>query len=189
MKITYLDLFSGIGGFHKGILEAGIKIEKSYFSEVDKYAIQVYKRHFPEAEYLGAVESIRGDKFPQFDLITFGFPCQDLSVAGKRAGLGGKRSGLFSEAIRIINENKPCYFVFENVKGLFSSNEGNALEIILQAVADIGYDGQWQVLNTSWFLPQNRERIYFVGHPRETSRPEVFPITEGNAGVNPKSRG
>tara|TARA_B100002003_G_scaffold236026_1_gene251605 strand:- start:105 stop:659 length:555 start_codon:yes stop_codon:yes gene_type:complete len=177
--MNYLDLFSGIGGFSLGLKQAGFKFDKHYFSEVDKYAIEVYQKQFPEAIGLGAVESIKPEELPRIDLCTFGFPCQDISIAGKRAGLKGSRSGLFFEATKIINVCKPSYFIFENVKGLFSSNNGECFKACLQEIADIGYDGQWQLLNTRWWLPQNRERIYFVGHIRGECRPKVFPIGEG----------
>ncbi len=104
--------------------------------------------------------------------------CQDLSIAGKRGGITASRSGLFFEAMQIIRATRPNYFIFENVKGLFSSNEGRDWVTILREVANSGYDGQWQLLNTRWFLPQNRERIYFVGHIRGKCRPKIFPITE-----------
>ena len=188
LKINYLDLFSGIGGFHEGLKQAGFKFDWVGYSEIDKYAKQIYKKHFPESEDLGDVRTIRTDKLPHINLITFGFPCQDLSIAGKRAGLAGKRSGLFDEAIRIIQDTKPDYFIFENVKGLYSSNQGRDFEYILRTIADIGYDGQWQLLNTRWVLPQNRERIYFVGHIRGTSRPEVFPIREGIGNNNEQTK-
>ncbi len=176
-----LDLFSGIGGFHLGLTLAGFKFDEVYYSEIDKYAMQIYKRNFPNAKELGSITGVSGIKA---DIITFGFPCQDLSIAGRRDGLGGSRSSLFFEAIRIIQDSKPDYFIFENVKGLFSSNNGKDFDIVLRAIADIGYDGQWQLLNTRWFLPQNRERIYFVGYSRNRSRPEIFPIGENNGGIN-----
>ena len=99
-------------------------------------------------------------------------------MAGKRKGLKGDRSSLFFEAMQIIRVKKPQYFIFENVKGVFSSNKGEDFTIILQEVAESGYDGQWQLLNTRWFLPQNRERVYFVGHLRGQCRPKIFPIGE-----------
>lgn len=231
MKWNYLDLFSGIGGFHLGLLQAGFKFNWTGHSEIDKYAKQIYHKHFPESEDLGDVKNIvvrsvqsnntersDNDKQPEnelvqweymdssnggnnvkttittgagrtiqfngrINLITFGFPCQDLSIAGKRRGLKGKRSGLFNEAMRIVRVAKPDIIIFENVKGLFSSNNGRDFEYILREIADAGYDGQWQVLDTQWFLPQSRERIYFVGHPRAGSRPEVFPIGEDDCDV------
>jgi DNA (cytosine-5)-methyltransferase 1 len=177
--LNYLDLFSGCGGFHKGLEQAGFEFNWVGHSEVDKYACEVYHNHFPESECLGDIKSIRPEELPRINLITFGFPCQDLSVAGKRRGLDGKRSGLFFEAMRIVETAKPEVFIFENVKGLLSSSEGRDFEVVLRTVADLGiYDCEWQLVNTRWVLPQNRERIFFIGHLRGASRPKVFPITE-----------
>jgi len=179
-KINQLDLFSGIGGFHLGFEKAGYKV-KSYFSEVDKHAIAVYKHKFKDSEYVGSVTDVRGADLPSIDLITFGSPCQDFSLAGKRKGMGGERSSLILEAIRLIGECRPRVFIWENVKGTFSSNSGEDFAAILQAFAHIGgYRLEWQLLNTSWFLPQNRERIYLVGYSTNTKRNwrGVFPIGE-----------
>jgi DNA (cytosine-5)-methyltransferase 1 len=179
--MNYLDLFSGIGGFRLGLEQGGFKFGWTGHSEIDKYAKRAYENHF-ESEGLGDVRSIRPEQLPRINLITFGFPCQDLSVAGKRAGLDGERSGLFFEAMRIIEHTKPDIFIFENVKGLLSSNEGQDFKAVLQTIADLGlYECEWQLLNTRWFLPQNRERIYFIGHLRGRSRPKVFPIGESNS--------
>ena len=185
-KINQLDLFSGIGGFHLGFEKAGYKV-KSYFSEIDKYAIAVYKHKFKDSEYVGSVEHIKGNELPRIDLITFGSPCQDFSLAGKRKGMGGERSSLILEAIRLIGECRPRVFIWENVKGTFSSNAGEDFAAILQAFTNIGgYRLEWQLLNTSWFLPQNRERIYLVGYSTTTKRNwrGVFPIA-ANGGENP----
>jgi DNA (cytosine-5)-methyltransferase 1 len=180
MKINQLDLFSGIGGFHLGFERAGYEVT-SYFSEVDKHAIAVYKHQFPNSTYVGSVTDVRGADLPNIDLITFGSPCQDFSLAGKRKGMEGDRSSLVLEAIRLIGECRPRVFVWENVKGTFSSNSGEDFAAILQAFANIGgYRLEWQLLNTSWFLPQNRERIYLVGYST-TPRKDwggVFPIGE-----------
>ena len=177
--MNLLDLFSGIGGFHKGIVDAGIKIDKCYFSEIDPYATKIYKKHFPDSIELGNIKQVDGTKLGKVDLITFGFPCQDLSVAGKRAGLEGARSGLFFEATRLIRECQPVTFIFENVAGLLTSNDGQDFEVVLREIADIGlYECEWQLLNTSWFLPQNRERVYFIGHLAERGGCKVFPIGE-----------
>jgi len=183
--MNYLDLFSGIGGFSLGFQRAGWKFDKHYFSEIDKNAIAIYQRHFPDAVGLGSITGINPKELGQIDIITFGFPCQDLSVAGKRAGLGGSRSGLFFEATRLIRELRPSIFIFENVKGLLTSNAGKDFETVLREIADIGvYECEWQLLNTSWFLPQNRERVYFIGHLTERGGRKVFPIGEGDCGVN-----
>ena len=181
--MNLLDLFSGIGGFHLGLEQAGFKFDWVGVSEIDKYAIKQYKRRFPDAEELGDIKSIQPERLPDIDLVTFGFPCQDLSIAGKRGGLQANRSSLFFEAMRIIGAKKPKFFIFENVKGLFSSNEGQDFDLILRTISDFGYDGGWQLLNTRWFLPQNRERVYFVGHIRGEPRPKVFPIG-GDGGKN-----
>jgi len=183
--ITQLDLFSGIGGFHLGFEKAGYKV-KSYFSEIDKHAIAVYKHQFKDAEYVGSVTNVRGAQLPKIDLITFGSPCQDFSLAGKRKGMGGERSSLVLEAIRLIDECRPGVFIWENVKGTFSSNNGADFAAILQAFANIGgYRLEWQLLNTSWVLPQNRERVYLVGYSTKPGRNwrGVFPIG-GSDGKN-----
>ena len=190
MKINQLDLFSGIGGFHLGFEKAGYKVT-SFFSEVDKHAIAVYKQQFKNSTYVGSVTDVRWEDLPRIDLITFGSPCQDFSLAGKRKGMDGDRSSLILEAIRLIGECRPRVFVWENVKGTFSSNSGEDFAAIIQAFANIGgYRLEWQLLNTSWFLPQNRERIYLVGYSTETKRDwrGVFPIATNNGQTNESYR-
>ena len=150
MKIKgHLDLFSGIGGFSLGLERAGVEPEWIGYSDIDKNCNQVFKRRF-NAEALGSIKDIRTEDLPEIDLVTFGFPCQDLSVANiNRKGLkDGERSSLFFEATRIIRAKKPKYFICENVRGLFSSNKGQDFIIVLQEFADIGYDVQWELLNT-----------------------------------------
>jgi len=177
-KINQLDLFSGIGGFHLGFEKAGFKV-KSYFSEVDPHAIAVYKHKFKNSTHVGSVTDVRGADLPRIDLITFGSPCQDFSIAGNRKGMGGDRSSLILEAIRLISECRPRVFIWENVKGTFSSNSGQDFAAILQEFTNIGgYRLEFQLLNTAWFLPQNRERVYLVGYldaPRRNWR-GIFPI-------------
>jgi DNA (cytosine-5)-methyltransferase 1 len=186
MKINQLDLFSGIGGFHLGFERAGYEVT-SYFSEIDQHAIAVYKHQFPTSTYVGSVTNVRGADLPRIDLITFGSPCQDFSLAGKRLGMEGERSSLILQAIRLISECRPSVFVWENVKGTFSSNDGADFWAIIQAFANIGgYRLEWQLLNTSWFLPQNRERIYLVGYSTTTGGDwrGVFPIASNNREAN-----
>ena len=179
-KINLLDLFSGIGGFHLGLEKAGFEIN-SYNSEIDKYAIQVYKHNFKDSKYVGSVTDIRGSELPRINGITFGSPCQDFSLAGKRRGMSGERSSLILEAIRLIKECRPDFFIWENVKGTFSSNNRQDFAAILQAFTNIGgYRLEWQLLNTKWFLPQNRERVYLVGYLGDGSRGQIFPIGEIN---------
>jgi DNA (cytosine-5)-methyltransferase 1 len=179
-RINLLDLFSGIGGFHKGLEQAGFKVN-SHFSEIDKHAISVYQNNFKKSHYVGSVTNIRGHELPRINAITFGSPCQDFSIAGKRKGMEGARSSLILEAIRLIRECRPNFFIWENVKGTFSSNNREDFAAILQAFANIGgYRLEWQLLNTKWFLPQNRERIYLVGYTGGRSGRSVFPIGKIN---------
>ena len=177
MKI--IDLFSGIGGFALGFQRAEYKFTEHYFSEINKKAIANYKHNFPNAKYIGDITSIHGGDFTGIDIITFGSPCQDFSLAGKRAGLAGKKSSLIKKAIALIADIRPSVFIWENVKGAFSSNAGADFWAIIQAFANIGdYTIEWQLLNTEWVLPQNRERIYLIGHLAGRSEPRVFPFTE-----------
>ena len=177
MKI--IDLFSGIGGFSLGFQRAGYQFTEHYFSEIDKHAIANYKYNFPHAKYIGDITTLHGGDFTDIDIITFGSPCQNFSTAGRREGLKGAKSSLIQHAIALITEVRPSVFIWENVKGAFSSNAGADFWAILQALANIGgYTIEWQLLNTSWLLPQNRERIYLIGHIAGRSIPGVFPIGE-----------
>lgn len=177
MKI--IDLFSGIGGFSLGFQRAGYQFTEHYFSEIDKHAIANYKNNFPYAINLGDITTLHGGDFTDIDIITFGSPCVDFSLAGKRAGLAGAKSSLITHAIALIAHIRPGIFIWENVKGAFSSNAGADFWAILQAFANIGgYRLELQLLNTSWILPQNRERIYLIGHLAGRSIPGVFPIGE-----------
>lgn len=177
-NLTILELFSGIGGFTKGFLNAGYTFANHYFSEVDKHAIANYQYNFQNAKPLGSVTTICQQRIERPHIITFGSPCQDFSLAGKQQGLNGQRSSLIMEAINIVSYYKPSVFIWENVKGTFSSNGGADFWAILAAFANIGgYRLEWQLLNTSWFLPQNRERIYLIGHLATASEPGVFPIS------------
>ena len=189
-KINLLDLFSGIGGFHKGLEQAGFQIGWNGFSDIDKYANAVYQYQNKDAISLGSVTDIQGKNLPRVDAITFGSPCQDFSIAGRRSGLEGNRSSLISEAIRLIDECQPRFFIWENVKGTFSSNNGEDFWAIIQAFINIGgYRLEWQLLNTSWFLPQNRERIYLVGCLGKGSGSKIFPIEENDKIYNNGSTG
>lgn len=182
-KLILLDLFSGMGGFHKGLEDAGFNFKQVYFSEIDKHAIANYKYNFSNAKHIGSVTDILNSGIERPNIITFGSPCQDFSLAGKRAGLGGSKSSLIEYALSAISHFRPDIFIWENVKGTFSSNSGKDFWAIIKAFADIGgYAGEWQLVNTSWILPQNRERIYFVGHLAANFRNwnGVFPIGEND---------
>ena len=177
MKI--IDLFSGIGGFALGFQRAGFHFTEHYFSEIDKHAIANYKHNFPNAKYIGDITTIQPADIAGADIITFGSPCQDFSLAGRRDGLKGNKSSLIKKAIALIAHVRPSLFIWENVKGAFSSNAGADFWAILKAFANIGgYRLEWQLLNTSWLLPQNRERIYLIGYLAGRSISGVFPITE-----------
>ena len=179
-----LDLFSGFGGLHKGFEQAGFEFDWVGFSEIDKYASAVYKHRFPNAKELGDVNLIQPERLPDhIDFLCGGFPCQAFSVAGKRKGFDDTRGTLFFEIARILKyfreHRKPIdYFVLENVKGLLSHDNGRTFAIIYRVLTDIGYTVECQLLNTRWVLPQNRERIYIVGHIGRGSRSKVFPIGE-----------
>ena len=191
-----LDLFSGIGGFHKGFEKAGFEFDWVGFSDIDKYASAVYKYRYPDAKELGDITSIRPERdLPDnIDILCGGFPCQAFSVAGRRKGFEDTRGTLFFEIARILRHfrdtEKPIpYFVLENVKGLLSHDHGRTFAIIYRVLTDIGYTVECQLLNTRWVLPQNRERIYIVGHFGRGSGCKVFPIGEdGKVHNNNSSR-
>lgn len=159
----FLDLFSGIGGFALGAYWAGMRFDGHYFSEVDEYAIRVYRQRFPDAIGLGDICKIRGADLPEGDwIIAGGFPCQDISVAGKGAGLAGARSGLWYEYARLIGELRPRFAIMENVGALV----GRGLDAVLGSLAEIGYDAEWQDIRASDVgAPHRRERIWIVAYP------------------------
>ena len=151
------------------------------FSEIDKYAVQIYQKHFNHTNY-GDITKIITSELPDFDLLVGGFPCQSFSIAGKRGGFEDTRGTLFFEVARIAKDKRPRLIVLENVKGLLSHDSGKTFYIIISTLDELGYDLQWQVLNSKNFgVPQNRERVFIVGHLRGTSRPQVFPIIGGNS--------
>ena len=183
--MNYLSLFSGIGGFEKGIENSKYNEELKCigFSEVDKYATSIYKRHFPEHKELGDVTKIRTEDLPEFELLVGGFPCQAFSIAGKRRGFNDTRGTLFFEIVRILRDKRPRYFLLENVKGLLSNDKGQTFKTILKVLSDLGYDVKWEVLNSKNFVPQNRERIYIKGYLRGECGGEVLSLsgTSGEA--------
>jgi DNA (cytosine-5)-methyltransferase 1 len=163
------SLFAGVGGFDLGFEAAGIKC--CFQVEWDKYCQQVLAYHWPDVPRWSDVSDVKGADLPPVDVITFGSPCQDLSVAGKRVGLDGSRSNLFFEATRIIREMRdatdgvfPRVAVWENVPGSFSSNGGNDFGSVLDGLAESGALGiEWAVLDARWFgVPQRRRRVFVV---------------------------
>lgn len=205
--MKYLSTFTGIGGFELGIIKAheklrtqnegqglqGVGSEEGQsrerpdlsavgltcvgYSEIDKYAVQIYQSHFPEHKNHGDITKIVAEELPDFDLLVGGFPCQAFSIAGKRKGFDDTRGTLFFDLARILRAKQPRLFVFENVKGLLSHDNGQTFATIISTIDELGYDCQWQVLNSkNHGVPQNRERVLIVGHLRGTPRPEVFPF-------------
>lgn len=171
--MKHLDLFSGYGGFTIPASKYGI--ETINFSEIDKYATAVLKYRFPSIKNLGDITKIKPEDLPDVDIITGGSPCQDLSVAGKGAGLNGERSGLFFHFIRLIKEKQPMYFVWENVKGALSSSKGWDFARVQIEMEQAGYDVFWQLINAKDFgVPQNRERIFAIGIRRGSGREILF---------------
>jgi len=161
MKPYYsvVSLFAGIGGFDLGFERAGFQIVAHV--EKDENCRKLLASKWPEAVTLDDVCTAGPHNLPPCDIVTFGFPCQDLSIAGKRAGLTGNRSGLFFEAMRIVDALKPAFALFENVPGLLSSDGGRDFARVLMAMDRIGYNGAWRVLDAQWFgVAQRRRRIF-----------------------------
>ena len=182
------SLFSGIGGFDLALEKQGHEIVGA--CEIDRYARQVYARHFPKTRIWKDATDINPKEIPDFELLVAGFPCQTFSVAGKRLGFEESRGTLFFEIARIVREKRPRLLLLENVKGLLSHDGGKTFAVILSVLDELGYDAQWQVLNSKYFVPQNRERVFIIGHSRDSTRPKVFPIQErctGNNQARPKT--
>ena len=177
--MKYISLFAGIGGFDLALDRLGH--ECVYTSEWDKHATKVYETRFNRPVDTRDIKTVPTEEIPEHDLLVGGFPCQTFSIAGKRLGFNDTRGTLFFEIARILKDKQPKYFILENVKGLLSHNSGQTFRTIVSALTELGYDLQWNVLNSKNFgVPQNRERIYIVGHFRGHPRPEVFSFGESN---------
>ena len=166
--LTGVSLFAGVGGFDLAMQRQGVKVVASV--EIDKKCNEVLAKHFPNAKQFTDVTEVKGEDLinagftPSTGIITGGFPCQDLSVAGKRAGLAGERSGLFWEIARLVEETQTEYFIIENVPGLLSSNDGKDFGVVVGTMADLGYSLGWRVLDAQHFgVPQRRRRVFIVG--------------------------
>lgn len=203
--MKYFSMFSGIGGFELGIQKAfnvsntsrnkqgRLDAEETQpntfkepmaaqqlcvgYSEIDKYATKVYERQFNGHSNYGDATTINANALPEFDLLVGGFPCQAFSVAGKRAGFNDTRGTLFFDIARILATKKPKHLVLENVKGLLSHDKGRTFTTIIGVLSDLGYRVEWQVLNSKDFgVPQNRERVFIVGHLGDGCGRKVFPF-------------
>ena len=204
MKV--IDFFSGVGGFRRGMELAGH--ECVGFCEFDKFAVASYtamhtmteiqrdyldmlpknkrvaeagKEEYRHGEwYANDIRRIFAEDIPKADSWCFGFPCQDISVAGKQLGFNGARSSLFFRVIRLVQDleekDRPTYLFIENVKNLLSVNGGADFLKLLIALDESGYDAEWQVINSADYVPQNRERVFIIGHLRGRSTAKVFPI-------------
>lgn len=179
--MTFFDTFAGIGGFTIPLLEAGW--ECMGYSEINSYASMIYQKHFPTHRNYGDITTIVPAELPDFDLLTGGFPCQSFSMAGKRRGFQDTRGTLFFFLADILRVKQPRYLFFENVKGLLSHDAGDTFATIIRALDDVGYDCQWQVLNSKHFgVAQSRERVFIVGHHRDLPRSQVFPLRASTQG-------
>lgn len=182
MTLTFLDFFSGVGGFRHGLELAGMKCIG--FCEKDKFARKSYEAMYDtKGEWFhDDITTIDPLRLPKADLWCAGSPCQNVSIAGKRAGLYGERSGLFFTFVELIKsqkeEDKPEWVLLENVKGLLSSGGGRDYLDYLSILDESGYDLEWQVFNSKDYgVPQNRERIYTIGHLRRKGRRQVLPLS------------
>ncbi len=181
--MKYIDLFAGVGGFSLALERLGH--ECVYANDIDKYCAITYEKNFGRKLDTRSITDVSTDEIPDHDLLCGGFPCQSFSVAGKRGGFNDTRGTLFFEIARIVKEKRPKYILLENVKGLLSHDKGRTFKIILSTLTELHYDVQTMVLNSKNFgVPQNRERVFIVGHTRGVPRPKVFPIdrngTENN---------
>lgn len=182
--LKVLSLFSGIGAFEKALERLNIEHEVLAYCEIDKYASKAYSiiHGIPESKNLQDVTTLDiWDVEEPVDLITYGFPCQDISVAGRQKGFiddeGNRtRSGLFFEALRIIDEHRPKFAIAENVKALTSKKFAEEFRIVLESLEEIGYRNYWQVLNAKDYgIPQNRERVFIVSIREDIDKGFSFP--------------
>ena len=171
-NVQYFSAFTGVMGLDMGLPDDW---ECVGVSEIDKNACKVIRYKKPGVKNYGDIEKINYEQLPDFDILVGGSPCQDVSVAGKRAGLSGVRSGLFFSYVALLKVKKPRYFIFENVKGLLSTNEGRAFAEVVNQSSEAGYDIWWQVLDATWFgIPQHRERVFILGTLGKTGFRKVF---------------
>ena len=187
--MKFLDLFAGIGGFRLGMEQAGH--ECVGFCEIDKFARASYKAiHNTEGEVemhdITSVsdEFIRG--IGDIDIICGGFPCQAFSIAGKRQGFEDTRGTLFFEIARFASILRPRFLFLENVKGLLNHEGGATFETILRALDELGYDAEWEVHNSKDYVPQNRERVFIIGHLRGERTEQVFPFRKSDGSIDPQ---
>ena len=174
------SLFAGIGGFDLGLERAGFEI--AWQVEIAPYCQRVLAKHWPDVKRYGDIRAIDWGTVPRVDLLCGGFPCQDLSFAGKRAGIDGERSGLWSEYVRAIRALRPRYIIVENVPGLLTNEY---MGRVLGDLAASGYDAEWDCLPASAFgAPHRRDRVWIVAHARSSGAGSGAEQSEGQKSLN-----
>jgi DNA (cytosine-5)-methyltransferase 1 len=171
--VRVLDCFAGIGGFSLGLERAGF--ETVAFCEIEPYCQKVLAKHWPEVPIYDDIRRVTADRLIRDgirpDVITGGFPCQDLSAAGKQAGIDGERSGLWAELARLLREIRPRYAVFENVPNLLNGDGGNWFKRILWDIWQVGYDAEWHCVPASYIgAPHRRDRVWLLAYPSGVKR-------------------
>jgi DNA (cytosine-5)-methyltransferase 1 len=166
--VKVLDLFAGIGGFTIGLERAGF--ETAAFCEIDPYAQKVLRKNWPGVPIYDDVRSITAERLAsdgiRVDVITGGFPCQDISVAGNQAGIEGERSGLWTECARLIGELRPRYAIFENVTNLLNGERGDWFKRVLWDISSLGYDAEWHCIPASELgAHHHRDRVWIIAYP------------------------
>ena len=184
MSIRFFDMFAGIGGFRSGLESVG-GFECVGHCEIDKYANQAYNAIYEPKKgekYFEDARTIQPKDLPDFDLICAGFPCQAFSVAGQRLGFNDMRGTLVFEVARLVAERRPAFLLLENVPGLLSHDQGRTLNTIFSVFVEMGYHLEWCVHNSKYFgIPQQRRRLYIVGHLDGRGAGEIFPLGHGAA--------
>lgn len=178
--------FSGVGGLDKGLEEAGVEVV--WQIEIDSFRRKVLEKHWPSVPRYEDITKVSGDELEDVDILFGGFPCQDLSTAGKRKGLTGERSSLFFEFARLAGVLLPRWLLIENVSGLLSSDKGGDMGIVIETLSELGYGVGWRVLDSQYFgVPQRRRRVYIVGHLGAPCPPAVLFERKGREGDPPQS--
>ena len=168
------SMFTGIGGFDLALQNLGHEVVGA--CEIDPYARSVFKKHFNGVPIYNDATHLHEESLPHFDLLSGGFPCQAFSIAGRRRGFDDTRGSLFFEIARLAKEKRPSYLLLENVKGLLSHDKGQTFRTIISTLDEVGYDVEWQLLNSKYHIPQNRERLFIIGHLRGQRRRQIFPL-------------
>lgn len=186
--MRFLDVFSGIGGFRAGLEKAGHTcvghIERDVFARKSYSAIYDIKENEYDRKDITEIEDFT-ELREKVDLLCGGFPCQSFSMAGRRKGFDDVRGTMFFYLAKILEQAKPPFLLFENVKGLLSHDKGETFKTIITCLDDLGYDVEWQLLNSKNFgVPQNRERVYIIGYLRGSGGRKILPIRDTSEQVN-----